>query len=288
AFVRLFPIDTRLELDIENFGASIAYKFGSFSLGVSANYYQFEIAALTSRFDTALVAPFTEPGQFFGPPLYSPANVIATQVQSGNDEDLGINVGFLWELNPKFILGGSYRDGVSFDYDYVVACGPADPVSCNFPPRVGEPRFNVPSVWGVGIAIRPTDRFTIAIDYHNVEYSALTETFVNLAEPSNVPADFVVDDADEIHLGLEYVFANLRNPITIRVGAWEDPAHQIRYTGNAPTTSLVLWSGSNLAEDETHITGGLGFTLGENFGIDLAADFSERVDIMAISAFFRF
>jgi hypothetical protein len=84
------------------------------------------------------------------------------------------------------------------------------------------------------------------------------------------------------------VFANLRNPITVRVGAWEDPAHQIRYTGDAPTTSLLLWAGSNLAEDETHITGGLGFTLGENFGIDLAGDFSERVDIMALSAFFRF
>jgi hypothetical protein len=288
AFFRLFPIDTRLELDIENFGVSIAYKFGGFSLGLSANYYQFDISSLTSRFNFVSEAPFTEPGQFFGPPLYDAGNVFVTQVQSGDDEDLGVNVGFLWELGTKFVLGGSYRDGVSFDYDYVVTCGPADPVTCNFPPRVGAPQFNVPSVWGVGIAIRPTERFTIAIDYNGIEYSALTESFVSLAEPSNVPSDFVVDDADEIHLGLEYVFANLRNPITIRVGAWEDPAHQIRYGGDAPTTSVVLWAGSNLADDETHVTGGLGFTLGENFGIDLAGDFSERVDIAALSAFFRF
>ena len=287
-FVRLFPIDTRLELDVENYGASFAYKFGSFSLGVSANYYLYEIEALTQRFNTALEPPFTEPGQIAGPPLYDSANVFATQVQSGDDEDLGVNVGFLWELSSRFVLGGAYRDGVSFEYDYVVSCGPADPVNCNFPPRVGVPEFNVPTVWGIGMAIRPTERFTIAIDYDNVEYSALTESFVNLAEPANDPADFVVDDADEIHLGLEYVFANLRNPITIRVGGWEDPAHQIRYIGDSPTTSIVLWSGSNLAEDETHLTGGLGFTIGENFGLDLAGDFSDRVDIAALSAFFRF
>lgn len=289
--LRLFPVDTQLELDIENFGASIAYKFGTFSLGLGVNYYQFEIAAVTNRFNTALFFfedELGQPGAFLGPPVYSPANVFATQVQSGDDEEVGVNAGFLWELSPKFILGGAYRDGVSFDYEYVVSCGPADPETCNFPPRVGTPSFNVPTVWGIGIAIRPTDRFTIAIDYDSVEYSSLTEDFVILAEPSNSPGDFTVEDADELHLGLEYVFANLRNPITVRLGAWEDPAHQIRYTGDSPATSVVLWAGSNLADDETHFTGGLGFTLGENFGIDVAADFSERVDIMALSAFFRF
>ncbi|HVS13410.1 MAG TPA: outer membrane protein transport protein [Thermoanaerobaculia bacterium] len=291
---RLFPIETALELDIENFGAAFAYQFGdSFSFGIGLNFYGFDIESSTFRFDFSN-PDFEGPGGFFGAPQYAGNNVFATQVQSGSDDQFGINVGFLWEASQYFSLGGVYREGADFDYEYTLACGPSDPAFCRTVPgletgvRVVDATFGLPSVWGVGIAIRPIATFTITVDYDNVEYSALVDNFRVAAVPDALPSEFEVDDADEIHLGLEYVFAQLRNPITIRAGAWEDPAHQIRYEGNVPTTTIALWAGSQAADDETHLSFGLGFTIGENFSIDVAGDFSERYDTAALSAVYRF
>ncbi|HVS66851.1 MAG TPA: outer membrane protein transport protein [Thermoanaerobaculia bacterium] len=293
---RLFPVQTSLGLEIENIGASFAYEFADrFSIGIGVNFYSFDIASTTFRYDVSPAVPDLDaPGGFFGPPDFSPSNVFATQVQRGDDDQVGINVGFLFEVNQHFSLGGVYREGKDFDYDYTISCGPADPAFCRTVPglesgaRTVAATFGTPSVFGLGIAIRPTDTFTITLDYDNVEYSALVDNLTVAAVPQADPDDFVVDDADEIHLGFEYVFATLANPIYLRAGAWEDPAHQIRYEGPVPEEAIALWAGSQAADDEMHYSFGVGFAIGESFSLDLAADFSERADIAALSAVYRF
>jgi long-subunit fatty acid transport protein len=291
---RLLPVQSSLELDIENFGASFAYEFADkFSVGVGVNFYGFDIESTTFRYDIVLGPP-DGAGGFFGPPNFSPDNVFATQVQSGSDDQVGFNVGFLWDANQYFSLGGVFREGKDFDYTYTITCGDTDPAFCRGIPglatgvNVVDATFGTPSVWGLGIAIKPTDTFTITVDYDNVEYSALVENFTVAAAPFADPNEFVVDDADELHVGFEYVFATLANPIYLRAGAWRDPAHQIRYEGPQPDETVALWAGSQAADDEDHFSFGVGFAIGESFSIDLAADFSERVDIAALSAVYRF
>ncbi len=292
---RLFPVQTNLELDIENFAISFAYEFTEgFSLGVGVNFYQFEIDALTNRFDNLINPDFLGPGGFFGPASYDSAGVFASQRQIGDDDDIGINVGLLWDVNQRFSVGAVYRQGAEFEYDYILNCGPAAPAFCRTVPGLetgtstNPATFNQPEVLGLGFAIKPTDTFTITLDWNQVEYTALLDDFTIAAGPSAVVSDFSVDDADELHLGFEYVFASLANPIYLRWGAWEDPAHQIAYNGPQPAESLLLWAGGNIADDELHLTLGLGFTIGENMSIDLAYDDSDRLSIGALSAVFRF
>ena len=292
---RLFPVETNLELDIENFAVSFAYEFTEgFSIGVGVNFYQFEIDALTNRQDLLFVPDFTGEGQFFGPPSFAPSSVFASQRQIGDDDDIGINVGLLWDVNQRFSVGAVYRQGAEFDYDYILTCGPSDPAFCQTVPgletgtSLNPATFNLPEVLGLGIAIKPTDTFTITLDWNQIEYTALLDDFTIAAGPSARLADFSVDDADELHLGFEYVFASLANPIYIRWGAWEDPAHQIAYNGPEPAESLLLWAGGNIADDELHLSVGVGFTIGENMSIDVAYDDSDRLSIGALSAVFRF
>ncbi|MEM1247151.1 MAG: outer membrane protein transport protein [Acidobacteriota bacterium] len=295
---RLFPVQASVEVDIENIGVSFAYKFSeTFSLGLGVSFYEFDVNGRTNRFSFP-------PTSIDAAPNYSLDNVATAQTQTGDDDDIGINLGFLWSPNSKFSLGGAYREGGEFEYNYAVN------------DNLATPTFNVPTVYGIGIAVRPTVAFTISLDVNEVEYSALVDNFTTLLD-GNRPDLFVVEDATEVHLGFEYRFLNMANPITLRAGVWEDPVHQIRRNPNGfapPVTGPLgtrdasgdfeftqdnqdglvelsqqqLWAAAETADDEIHYAVGIGFTLGENFSLDLAGDFSERVDIAAISAVVRF
>ena len=278
---RLFPVQTDVDLDIEALGAAFAYKFSDrFSLGVGVSVYSFDVVALTNRFDIV-----TTDFRFFDPPNFAPGNVATAQSQfvgdGDDDEDVGFNAGLLWTPNSVFSLGAAYREGPEFDYTYTVA-------------QTAQAQFKVPTVMGIGIAVRPIAALTISVDVNEVEYSRLVEDFTTLLE-GNIPQQFDVDDATEVHLGLEYRFLNMANPITLRLGAWEDPAHQVQRNPNSQAPDLfieglqqLLWSAAATTDDETHVSAGIGFAFGENFSLDLAGDFSERVDIAALSAVVRF
>ena len=279
AGARLFPVRSSVELDVENFGVSFAYKFSeTFSLGVGLSYYQFDVAGLTNRFDI-----ITTDIRFFDPPNFASGNVATTQAQSGDDDDMGLNFGFLWSPTSKFSLGGAYREGGEFEYTYSVGT------------NVASPTFNVPTVYGVGLAVRPTAALTISFDVNEIEYSSLVEDFTTLLA-GNSPELFEIEDGTELRLGIEYRFLNMANPITIRAGGWEDPAHQITRRNNGAATAFdsaellqqALWAASVTADDETHYSFGLGFTFGENFALDIGGDFSDRTDIAAASAVVRF
>ena len=97
--------------------------------------------------------------------------------------------------------------------------------------------------------------------------------------------DRAVDDVDELHLGAEYVFLNPTSIIAVRLGAWLEPDHQIRatITESSPVDRALHLRG----EDEMHYAVGLGVAL-QNFQIDLAADFADRVDTVSLSAIYSF
>ena len=96
-------------------------------------------------------------------------------------------------------------------------------------------------------------------------------------------ADFAIDDADEFHLGAEYQALGLRYPVALRLGAWFDPDHKLRYTGAAPNLRARFRPGS----DEVHYAAGVGVVLGRA-QLDLAVDLSPRVDTLSLSSVARF
>jgi long-chain fatty acid transport protein len=303
---RYFPVQASLELDITGFGVAGAFRIGdSFSIGVGAARYTLELDSRTDRYNLDVFGDLTAPGGFFGEPLYTNDNFINRQIMSGDDDDVAFQGGFLW-TGSKVSVGGVYRQGPEFEF-----------LATNFDPDLGTVfqegvgSYHVPDFYGLGLAVHPTDTLTISLDVNQVTYSNLTENNLNVigcdpedwefcnpdpefgpspAESDSAAALLEVDDATEIHLGLEYVFANIKYPLALRVGGFNDPDHLIAMPPG-PSSNFAETSLANLfrpGDDELHYSLGLGVVFGEKFQIDVAADFSDRIDTTSISGVFRF
>ena len=167
-------------------------------------------------------------------------------------------------------------------------------------------QFKVPDVLALGLAFFPTEAIRISFDYNRIEYSVLTAETISIHATEEFLDDegraavegLAVDDADALRLGFEYLFTDLGCPaskaencaVGLRLGAWHDPAHKMRFAdepGIDVDTRAVATRFLG-ADDEIHFSAGLGFTFKERFQIDAAADFSEAVDTVSLSAVFRF
>ncbi len=101
-------------------------------------------------------------------------------------------------------------------------------------------------------------------------------------------SNFEIDDADELHLGFEYL---LDRSVAFRAGAWYDPDHQLAYDfGGRDPESLAPEDRFGFrfpeGEDEIHFTAGLGVVF-SRVQLDFALDHSDRADIFSLSGVFR-
>lgn len=287
---RVFPARSRLALSVAGVGVAAACRLGDrLYLGAGAARYQFSLASRTERFDRA--DPTGDPvrdaltGGHYGPADFSPGNLANLQTQDGDDSDLALTAGFLWRIDGRWSAGGVWRRAPEFGFRAVFTDGPRGERPGEVDPALGGAgTFRVPDVWGLGIAYRAGDRVLVALDWDRVEYSDLGDDLVNLLRAGQAQlADFVIDDADEFHLGAEYQALGLRYPVAFRLGAWFDPDHKLRYTGDAPNLRARFRPGS----DEVHYAAGVGVVLGRA-QLDLAVDLSPRVDTLSLSSVARF
>ena len=92
-----------------------------------------------------------------------------------------------------------------------------------------------------------------------------------------------IDDANELHLGAEYLFPKTSPLIAIRCGIWHDPDHRFRYLGDDPFSQAIYRQG----EDLLHMTAGVGIVF-KRIQIDLGADLSQNSTVVALSAIYSF
>ena len=97
------------------------------------------------------------------------------------------------------------------------------------------------------------------------------------------PTDVSVDDANELHLGLEYVFLKTTPLIAVRGGLWHDPDHRFHYSGDDPFTRALYPRG----EDALHIAVGVGVAF-KRFQIDVGVDFSNPANVFSLSGIYSF
>ena len=278
---RYFPLWAKIDLKVVNYGLSGALRLSEqLSLGLGASYYQFDIDSRTRRYKTDTTTdPFANGGRF-GLPNYADSNIRNVITQSGDESAWGFNFGFLWRPSDAFSLGGVYRSVPKFDYKSTL-----ERIDPHGDPTILEPTFDLPDVYGLGIAIRPVNRVTITLDYDRVLYSQLADNMVDASGNTAIDVDkYVVDDANEIHVGFEYVILTPKVVIPLRVGAWLDPDHKIKYKGQFAEERAYFSGG----EDEWHYTGGFGIAVGKRFQIDAAYDHSKLVKTGSLSAVIRF
>jgi hypothetical protein len=280
---RAFPAWAETDLDVVNYGGSAAVNFGAgVSAGLGISYYEVAFDSVLRSFDVV-----DDP---FAPANYDPSNLYSQRVATGDGGDWGLNVGLLWRATNAVWLGAVFRQGPSFDLTYAGTCGPSDPDYCTASGNEFEVAgsFNVPDVYGLGIALKPSDSFTVTMDYAHVTYGDLAEDVVGVPYLLAMSDEFGIDDGDEYHVGLEYGFTSLASPLFLRLGGWLDPVHKYTYHGSDELLSL-LWAANNSADDQWHYTGGVGVAFASGrFQVDLAADVSDRVDTFSLSGVYRF
>ena len=264
------------ELDFVSYGFSAAYRISDkFDLGLGLVYNDTSLEANVEQFlwddDSA--------ESILGPNSYLPERLRLSQKNYFDDTDWTITGGFLWRLSESWSIGGVYRQGFETRFATEVRAGVA--VDFGVPPgevivRGSAGPIEFPDIYGLGFAYRaPDGRLTVSFQWDRVEYSDI---------PISLRLDDqTMDDADELHLGAEYVFLGSKTIVAVRFGTWLEPDHQMWATSDEPFIRALMPRG----EDEMHYAAGLGIAM-QNFQIDLAADFADRADTVSLSAIYNF
>ena len=264
------------DMEILSYGISVAYRLhDDFDIGFSAVYYD---ASLDARVEEYFWDEDTIEA-FYAPNSYRPEQLVRSEDMFVDDNDWTINLGFLWRLTESWSIGGVYRDGIEVDMGLRVTAGQV--FDFGVPPgeviwQLGGVGTEFPDIYGIGAAYRQTDgRLTLSFQWDRVRYS-------NIPDSLGID-DQTIDDANELHVGAEYVFLDSTPIIALRFGAWYEPDHQMRPIIDDPWLEAMTVDG----EDEFHYAAGFGLAL-ERSQFDLAVDFSNRVDAVSLSAIFNF
>jgi len=269
---------TVTELDIVGTGLSGAYQVSDrLSLGFGLTYFS---GRVESQGAVYLIDVY--PDTFWEQNSFFPDRVIVTNSFVVDDTDVGFNAGVLWKVAESWRLGGVYRQGPRFDYELYNRAGPANELpEGTVLEAVTDRSLAFPDVWGLGVAYRsPNGSLTVGLEWDRVEYSIIKETLDSPVVESSAVA---MDDADELHLGVEYVFLKTSPLIAIRGGLWRDPDHRFRYIEDDPFNQALYRSG----KDVLHFTAGVGVAF-RQFQIDLGFDLSDFSDAFALSAIYSF
>ena len=273
---RLWDNQWTSDIDVLSYGAAAAYRIHDrFDVGIGAVYFDADFDAHVSEYfwdeDT--------PEAFGAPNSFHPEQLVRSQDLFVDDDDWTVNIGFLWRPTESLRIGGVYRQGFEVDIGTRVFAGQV--VDFGVPPGelIGELsgiKVEFPDIYGLGVAYRrPDGRLTVSFQWDRVIYS-------NIPESLSLD-DQTIDDADELHIGAEYVFLDSTPVIALRLGAWYDPDHQMRPTIDDPWLDALTLNG----DDEIHYTAGLGLAT-KRAQFDLAVDLSNRVDTVSVSAIFNF
>ena len=296
---RRHPAAIGFDLEAATTGVAVAFDLGdSVTVGVGASYWQVELTSLTQNlfFNPDSSPPPSgqvpqAPAFYALPANFGDAGVFTYQYQRVNDDDIGFNLGVLWRATDRVWFGATYRQKTEYDLSWERTCGgatpPAGQPTCE--PAADSGTFVIPTMYGIGVSLRPLEGLTVTMDVNRVEYSEMATEVAGPPEFASERRNFTVEDGTELRVGVEYKFANLRNPVFVRGGLWFDPAHQMAYRGsNTDPIFLALWEAERATEDEGHLTGGVGWLIADHLTIDLAFDVSDRLDTVSAAAGYRF
>lgn len=292
---RLPPGQNSVEIRLDSLGVSVARSIGRrLSVGVTILRYDFHLESLTKAFNE-------RPPLKFALPDFSEENIEVVASGHGRDSDVSFNVGLLWNMSPRWTLGGVWRQGPGFDYQYESETGAGHLRGAGFP--ITDPAnppdypFKVPGTWALGLAYAPAPSWTVQFQYDFVRFSELVENNPPAGPGAGPTARLIeerltVDNAHRLRTGFEYTKRfSRRHILHLRAGVWYDPDHLGYFPVDDPETGRPVPRWAILfrqRDDVTHWTGGVGYVWRGRFQFDAAADVSEVSDTFSLSAVVRF
>jgi long-subunit fatty acid transport protein len=315
---RVDPFIGDMSMQIVDYGGSFAYRFGeSLSLGASVGLHGFDMESRTKRYSYVPPLPppvaqrstYTGVGQRFGPADFDDDNLNIDIVDAGEDTAVAFTIGALWrDPMQRWSAGAAFRQGADFTYQSEARAGRGAVVNGVYSPGQlvdqEEVGFVVPDVYAVGVSGRPTDNLLVTVEYDRVLYAQLSQATAEVFGIEEAPFELNrqigrlirenlrFPNANQIRAGAEYAWVRRNSTVLLRLGGWYDPDHRLRFDEenlSEPEKDLVkrlpvlFRPGSN----EGHIAPGIGLAL-RNFQVDVAADFSDRLNTFSLSSVFRF
>ena len=318
------PRDGYLDLELDTTGFAFAARLNkTLSVGVTVTEWDFFLDSRLELYDSprdqefgdpifntfSLDAPY--PGLTEGDPdvcceFGNRGDIIRFRTQQGKGSDRSLSVGLFWQSQktragvPWITLGGVYRAGPTFRFEgrsLIRGLVPSVtlPTTRVYQPAIADATgfFKIPDVWSMGASVRPSANWVWSLDWTRVEYTDLTDRFLDIAaRDSGIPdgqvgrpVDYRLQDGDEIRLGVEYAAGtqSRRSPIFIRGGLWHDPNHEIEYVGPDPSQRALFSPGS----DELHASFGVGLKW-RDIQFDVAYDYSPRIETLSFSTVWYF
>jgi long-subunit fatty acid transport protein len=271
-----------VDLEIVSYSIAGAYRVNEdLSLGLGLSYFD---ATQRVRSEAFFWDDDTLQG-FFGENNFLPDRNFFNGALDTDGTDWGLTAGVLWRFAERWHLGGFFRQGPEIDGQLAFFAGPiVTEVPHGTLVEIDAP-IQYPNVYGLGMAYRTADgHWTASFEWDYVEYSVIMES-VGEIEDRDPRFRFpeTIDDGNEIHLGAEYAFFQTNPVVAVRFGGWLDPDHRIRGDDTSEVSRAFFQPG----DDEIHYAVGVGVAF-KQFQIDLAADFSDLVDTIALSAIFSF
>ena len=263
-------------LSVDTYGASAAVEFPRASLGAGILVQDFSLGFEFDRF-------VHENQDLYGAP--DPTQNVFHFSQDGDDISVGAVFGVVVPVSAAKI-GASYKRS------------PRSEFSSFSGGLVGSQQrttstFKVPDTFAVGVSMAFGSAFLITTEYTRVLHSQLFSDYVSVLASRGETRDrldnFTIDDANEFHLGAEYLVPVKGRP-AIRLGIWFDPDHSVHY---APTPAndllderigIALSSGRDL----WHYTGGTMVAVHPRMDLSAGIDWSEQSTRVSASAIIHF
>ena len=271
-----------VDLNLVSYSVAGAYRVHeSLSLGLGLSYFD---GSQQVRSEAYLWDDDTLEG-FFGENHFLPDRHWFDGALDTDGTDWGMTAGVLWRFAENWHLGGFYRQGPEIDGRMTLIAGPN---MSEIPPGTVievEVPIQYPNVYGLGIAYRSVDgRWTASFEWDYVEYSVIMDSIRKIEDRDDrFRFPETIDDGNEIHLGGEYAFLQTNPVVALRLGAWLDPDHRVKGDETDEVSKALFQPG----DDELHLAAGVGIAF-KSFQIDLAADFSDLVDTISLSAIYSF
>ena len=264
-------------LEIVTYGASVAKAWRKLWVGAGLSMNRFSLGFELERFAHESLRGI------YGAP--DPKQSLFHLSQTGDASAVGAVLGFLIPVSNRVKVGASYRRVSSFEFSSFSG-------GLLGSQRRATADFNVPDVVAAGLSARVKDAFLITTEYKRVFHSQLRSDYVAILVSEGEIKDranrFTIDDANEVHVGAQYLLP-IRTRPALRAGAWFDPDHSVHY---APTAAydlldeLVAISLSS-GRDLWHYTFGANVTI-RGVVLSVGADRSSRSLLVSTSAIVRF
>ncbi len=265
-------------LDIDSYGAAVAYQTPHVWLGAGVMAQRFELGFELDR--------FVQRNLITDPP--DPTLRVFHFSQTGKDTALGAVAGIVVPLS-KAKIGLAYKRGARFDFSST-----ATPFFFSNGPTTSTATFKVPDTLALGVsALTLNDSLLFTGEYTRVFHSQLRSQYVEAlagqGESADRVANFTIDDANEVHVGAEYILPVALHP-GIRAGFWFDPDHSVRFAPTAANDFLderlvaMLSSGKSL----WHYTVGGMLAVHPKVDLSAAIDRSSRSTLVSASIIVHF